>query len=553
MLLSVVGASRWVMVPRNCVRKLRRTRAAVTRRDDGGFTLVEMIVAVVIILLVMFPFATLFYNTLNASAANASRQNAALIASTVLSHLDETTYADVGFTGTAIASAISSDSAYAKAATTSSGTTYSWTPNEDGDTTSETLVQVTTQPGFTVGTSATSFAPIMTSVIQGSTIFSVYTHIVAVSANVLSCNGTTRVADAYDRAFVEVIWRNGSIGSQRLWQDKLIYPGGLNALSSSSSPPATPSISSVTPQSVSGEVVVSWKLPDGWTSSTVCFRVGWSDINENQYGSGFLTAASNGTSTCPSVVGTAPPTYLTINDSTASYCVTGLTSGGSSQVYDFYVTAYSASGVGASAESGDASANAPLGPTISGITPVSGTAGSSVTLTGTGFSTSSQPFEFCSVTVSCTNGFSSNCSSATTYCQTVNCTSATQCSVQVPTLSSAATSGVYFIIAETTGSPFITSAPQAVNEFVYTPHIATWTTGASGTTITVTGTNLFASNTGFDFGTVSATNVNCSAGGTSCTMTVPDDASGNPLPQGLPIQLIAVDQSVGSNSVSYTP
>ena len=512
-------------------------------------TLVEVLVSVLILALVLVPFGVAFYGSLNASASNASRQNASLVASSIISRLDAATFSTVGFTASQLSAAVTAQSSYA----TASGTGYTWTPNVDSDFSAEPLVEVTTAPSFTIGSSATPFAPIMTHVVFARTVYTVYTHIVAEAAAQLGCNGTTTTRQgAYDRVFVEVTWHNGSIGNEVLYQDGLVYPGGLNPLSAVSSSPAQPQITAVTPQTVAGEVTVTWSIPSGWTSSTSCFKVGWADVNQNQYSSGFLTATTSG-SACPAVVGTRPPTTFLYNSSnnTGTYCVTGLVQGGASQVYDFYVTAYSPDGT-ASTESGDASGTAPLGPTITDVTPVSGNAGASVTVTGTGFSTSSQVFEFCSATVNCTGSFSSNCSSATTYCQTVtNCTT-TSCTLTAPTLSSSAASGVYFVITETTTTPYVTSAPQAVAQFTYQPTITSTAiasgSGASGSTVTVTGTNLYPYDTAFDFNGVGATSTTCIAGGTSCTVTVPANVTGT---SGT-AQLQASDNSILSAPYTYT-
>lgn len=506
-------------------------------------TLVEVIVTLVIIALVVVPFSVVFYNTLNASSANAGRQNASLVAATVLSHLDSASYSDVGFTSSSVASAVGNDSAYAS----SSGGGYVWTPNVDSATSSETLALVTTQPSFTVGSSATTFAPIMSGVISGGTRYTVYTHVVDVTGQMQACGGqTTAIPDAYRRAFVEVTWHNGAIGNEQLYQDKLIYPGGLTAAPAQSSPPAVPQSISATPRNVTGEVIVSWSLPSGWTQSTSCFKVGWADVHQNEYSSGFLSESSSD-STCPSVVGSSPPTTFSVDGSKASYCVTGLLQGGANQAYTFYVTAYSMDGT-ASSESSEAVADAPLGPVITGLSESSGQAGDTLTLTGSDLATT-ENFEFCSFTVNCAGSFSAGCQSATQWCVTPSsCPSSTQCVVTVPTISGA-TSGVFYVIAETTTN--VTSAPQSGNEFTYTPKITGAKNQPSNQTTTVTGTNLYQSNTSFLFGGVPATNVSCVSGGGSCTMTVPDNSSGNPLTSGT-TSLVATDNGVSSPSFTYT-
>lgn len=520
--------------------------ARLRHRDDEGMTLVEVLVTIALITAVVVPLGVFFTDSMNVSAANAGRQDAAMVATSVLSHLDALAYDDVGFTATTTGGAVSQEASYAK----SSGTTYDWTPNVDSATSSEQLAIVGTDPSFVVGSSATPFAPIMSGVVSGGTVYRVETHVVEVPGTMQACNGgTTSIPDAYRRAFVEVSWHNGGIGHETLYQDKLIYPGGLSPAHTTTTPPVVPGSVTATPRSVTGEVTVSWTLPDGWTPSTSCFKVGWANYEQNQYSTTFLPASDSGP--CPSS-GTALPTAFTTNDSRATYCVTGLTQGGATQAYTFYVTAYSPDGT-ASSESGEATANAPLGPTITAESAASQTvtSGTQVTLTGTDFSTVNQPFEFCAVTSNCTSTFTPNCAStADKYCEIVNCTSTTSCTVPMPTPLSTATVGVYYVIAETVTTPEITSPPQSGSQVTYTPIITSATSAPSGKETVIDGQDLFPNFTTFEFNGVSvsgSTDVQCGPGGTSCTVTVPNDAGGNPFPSG-PGTVYAVDNGVYSNA-----
>jgi type II secretory pathway pseudopilin PulG len=551
-----------------CARKVngRRTRAGDRRRNrnESGMTLVEVIVSVALIVVVTVPLGLAFYKLTDASSANAGRQNASVLASTILSRLDSTTFADVGFTQSNIASAVAADSSYA---TLIGGTTYKWHPNNDyPDNCSSSssscyfvrLATVTTPPSFTVGTSKTAFAPIMTKVVFGGQTFTVYTHVAWHSAVIAACGGsTTTISGAYLRAWVEVIWSTGSIGKQYVYQDKLIYPGGLAPVSPLSSAPAAPTNVTAKAQSVSGEVEVSWQFPTA-TSSTVCFKVGWSDPVNNEYSSGFLTEAPAATTPCPSVTGAAPPTYFVptstsisssgVPTTTATYCATGLIQGGAGQVYSFYVTAYSLDGT-ASAESSEVGATSPLGPIITSVTDsttgaADGLAGDTLTLDGYDLSTTDY-FSFCATSSSsCSSPFSGGCATSTRWCVTpISCPTQNQCTVKVPTITGAS-SGTWYVIAESVGSQTITSAPQSVNAFTYDPVISGATVAPAGGQTTITGTNLYQYNTTFHFGTVVASTVVFSPGGTTAIVTVPAAATST--------ALTAVDNGIQSNTYTYT-
>lgn len=495
-------------------------------------TLIEVIVTVALIAIVVVPLGTVLVATYNASSANASRQNAAILATSVLSHLETTAYGDVGFTAAqlnTITSGAGSNSLDAAYGATAIGGSYYF----GSDATAPQLVTVATAPAFTLGSAATPFGPIMTGVDSGGTVYTVVTHAVYATATVPACPGytpaQTALPGAYVRVYVKVSWSNGTIGGEQLTEDGVIYPGGLNpyrgsGYDSSAVPPAPGGVTAKASSSATtGAITVSWQVPVGWSSSadSECFAVGWADANGVESSTGMV--ANNDPA-------------LTMSGSTASYTVSSLDQGGA---FVFYVTAFSPNGV-ESAESTDApTAYAPTGPVITSVSPSSGASGTKVTLTGTGFVAGMQ-VQFCPSGGTCP-------SSAATWL-TPSCTSATSCSLTAPAPPASVGTGVFTIMAETATGPGgaeVTSPPIAPDEFTYTPTISKVSpaSGSStgGTSVTVTGTNLYPG-TGFAFGSTPVTStVTCDPSGGYCTMTSPDPPAGTAT-----VDVIATDNVTAS-------
>ncbi len=500
-----------------------RTSLEGAARSSDGITLVEMIVAVTLLGIVLLPLARVFYNSLNAASSTGSRQQAAELATSVISDLRSVPYPEVGFTATganSLGSTLASDPSYASSITPSGPYFWDWDGdgetfssvttgpggNDDGttsDSADEQLVVVATQPSFTVGSSSTVFAPIMSNVTASGNTFTITTHLLYASSSVPTCPGSasplTVLTQAYVRAFVTVAWNNGPIHGERLTQDSIIYPGGQPPYDgpqfNSADTPAVPTNVTSSQTSTTGDVKVSWTWqPLGNPSG--CFAVGWSNQAQVTTSTGMLsnTAVS---ATCPT------------SSCTANYTVTGLDPGGQ---YVFFVIAYSSNGV-ESAESTDSSAAiAPSGPYLESVSPNYGPSpgGTKVTLTGTSFAVPSMQVSFG------TSG-----STSPTWI-TATCTTSTPCTVYAPR-----GSGSEVVTAETPTGPGGTEvvSPTLVGDvyfFYSAPTVSgvSPTSGPAGTSVTVTGTN-FVPGTTFTFGSASATSVSCSNGYQSCTMTAP--------------------------------
>ncbi|MHB1510491.1 MAG: IPT/TIG domain-containing protein [Acidimicrobiales bacterium] len=513
-------------------------------RSSDGITMIEMIVAVTLLGIVLLPLARVFYNSLNAASSTGSRQQAAELATSVISDLRAVPYPEVGFTATganSLGSTLTSDPSYAAYVQPSGPYFWDWDNdgsafgtvggNDDGttsDSADEQLVVVTTQPSFTVGSSNTVFAPIMTNVTASGNAFTITTHLVYASSSVTACPGSTPpltvLTQAYVRAFVTVAWNNGPIHGESLTQDSIIYPGGQAPYDgpqfNAADTPAVPTNVTSSQTSTTGDVKVSWTWqPSG--SSSGCFAVGWSNEAQVTTSTGLLSNTS------------VPPTCSTSSSScSASYTITGLDPGSQ---YVFFVIAYSGDGVESVESTDSAAAIAPSGPYVESVSPSYGPSpgGTVVTLTGTSFSVPTMQVNF---------GTSPSPSPAT-------CTTSTTCTVKAPT-----GSGFETVTAETPTGPGGAEvvSPTLVGDqyfFYSAPTVSgvSPASGPAGTSVTVTGTNFVPGMT-FKFGSASATSVSCvSADYTTCTMVAPS-GSGT-------VNIVATNplgSSAPSSSYQYT-
>jgi type II secretory pathway pseudopilin PulG len=491
------------------------TRRWVPAHPEDGFTLVESLVSIVLILILTIPITTLILRSLESSTANGSRQAAALLATEIVSNVQQSPYGNVGFTAASLASA-SSTAGYE----TSVGTTYVWN--------GQTLAEVTTQPVFTVGPGAgVVFAPIM-NVTDDNTKYVLTTHLAYESGQVPACPGQspaeTTVTQAYIHVYVNITWNNGSIQHEKLSQDSLVYPGGLAHYNgpqyNAANVPPTPTNITASSTFFSGEVTVGWSMPSTWNGQG-CFAIGYSDSQQFGASTGMLPL---------SAVGTSSP---------FSYTISGLASSGNQQVYTFYVIAYSPDGVEYSESEDSPQANAPLGPVVDSVTPQSGTLGSSVTITGSGF-TSTMNVAFCPNNVK-------NCSpvwNSFTGCGTAGFAT---CAVTSPaTLPAGLSTGVFFVIAQNPTTKI--TAPELLKaEWDAQPKISALgtTSGPAGTVVQVSGTNLFGGTLfqfvqGSSVTTATAVSGCDTTGYASCDVTVPT------LPAGGTYDIVAYNGGASS-------
>jgi hypothetical protein len=204
----------------------------------------------------------------------------------------------------------------------------------------------------------------------------------------------------------------------------------------------------------------------------------------------------------PVVEGAASPSvthaYAVAGTYTAAVTVTDAAGTSSAQVFTGQTVSRNG-GVGAVATQ-----QVTVFPTVTGVTPAAGPAGTKVTITGTGFS----------VTAGATAiGFGSATASA------ISCTSNRQCTATAPS-----GTGTVDVTATVAGQ---SSLPATGDQYTYTSGKPTVTriapsSGRSGTTVTITGTG-FAQATGqttVKFGFTRSASVACTSS-TTCTATAP--------------------------------
>lgn len=449
--------------------------------------------AMTLIVIAVVPVAGIFLGSVNAASANAGRQQGVALATSIISHLESAPPSQLGFTSAQLNATIALSPSYGWEAS-STPLVYDWQSGGlGGDFATEQLIVVPSSKTFTVGTPRVVFAPVIVSHSQGTT-FSAVTRIVYSSSVLPACSSnstvSTGVRNAYPRVFVQVSWKGGQV----LEQDSTVDPGGLGPYlgpdyNAAAIPPAPSPVTAGIPD-VTGELTGTWATPPGWTvANGECFAMSWVDTGQALKSTGLL-----------------PNSVLRLTSGHASYTVLGLVPGGT---YVLFVTAYSNNGVQSAMSSDAPAAAAPSGPTILSVSPQYGpyAGGTTVTLNGTSFG------------------------SPTTYVQFVStgawipatCASTTSCVVTAP-----AGSGTATITAETPTGPLgaeVLSPPLAIDLYSYQPAITSIApaSGAPGTTVVVTGTNLAAGTT-FTFGSAlnapAALSVSCT-GGTHCTMTSP--------------------------------
>ena len=155
--------------------------------------------------------------------------------------------------------------------------------------------------------------------------------------------------------------------------------------------------------------------------------------------------------------------------------------------------------------SGNGGSGSPPQPTVTAVNPNNVTAGESVTISGSNFTTNG------TTTIAVGSASASH----------VNCSSTTSCTLTVP----AGTGTVHVTTVAT-----VSSAPTSADLLTYVAPTITSVAPASGPTtdggmpVTITGTNLAAVSK-VDFGTAMATAQGCSY--TSCTVTLPKNTAGS--------------------------
>ncbi len=520
--MSLVARGKWAIRWRLHAASSRQGHYADGRRGQSGFSLIEVIVTVLLIVIVTLSMGRLFIQTQSTAADNSGRQDAAAVATSVISNIADAPYSIAGLTAAHTDQAkakLSSyySSAYSGALGSSSCSSACGSYYYGGTAPDQQLVTIAAGQTdlyhyFTVGTNAKAFAGYLTKVTSGTWSFTVTTRVTWVTSQVPGCpgNGSTAVAEAEEEVSVLVTTKSSTAGTISVSENSIVYPGGLSSYAgssySSAGIPSTPVITAVTPSATTGQVNVSWTVPASGYGA--CYEVSWVDTNQNVYTTGMVSnsylLATSGTG---SGYITAPPSA-----GSSGTAVFGVGNLAQADPFTFFVVAYSVNGV-ESAESVDsASAISPAGPVITGLSPAFGPNGSatSVTVTGTGLATT-ETFGF---------GAAGNGT-------VVSCSGTTSCIVTSPSNGT----GLVNVIATDTGG--IGSPPTVENSFSFAPAITaisespacplvaslTVCPDAGGTVVTITGTNLVGVTHVF-FGATAAKTFSCSSS-TTCTATSP--------------------------------
>ena len=481
--------------------------------DHSGFSLIEVLVTVTVIVLVMVPMGRLFFDEQSTASDNSARQDAAGVATSVISNIANAPYAIAGLTAADTAQAEGKLSSYYTPAYSTPGGPYYF----GGTAPDQQLVTIGTGQTdlyhyFTVGSNAEPFEGYLTGVKSGTWSFTVTTRVTWVTTNVPPCpgNGTsTPVNQAEKKVTVLVTSASPTAGTISVPETSIVYPGGQapydGSSYSSSGVPATPVVSAPVVSTTTGQINVSWSVPASGYGA--CYAVSWVDTNQNVYTSGMLASSyllsSSGTGsgyiTPPPSAGSPGP---------AVYAVGNLAQG---EYFSFYVTAYSANGVEFAQSNDTASAVAPSGPIIAAVSPSFGPNGSatSVTITGTG-----------PTGLVATDTFTFGAGKLGTV---VSCSSSTSCTVKTPTNGT----GLVNVIATGGG---VSSPPTTDNAFSFLPAVTGLSPSTGSATVfpysvTITGTNLVGV-TNVYFGAAAATAFSCSSS-TTCTATPPPGTSGD--------------------------
>jgi prepilin-type N-terminal cleavage/methylation domain-containing protein len=211
----------------------RKSRPAHVRRwrkgRDGGFTLIEMMLALSLIALIIVPLTSVFWSSLRTESVSGARGNASAIASREIEGIHAVTYASIGFY---------SDQSFPSAWNT-------WVSSHSYTTVTLGSCSTTCSSG--------SFTPLIqptgTSTVAGIT-YSISRYIYWQTATGVNNGGTsTTFSSAYKGVTVTVSWTDKA-GTHIVQQNSIEYPGGQGPYSTAStttttaplSPPGAPTL-----------------------------------------------------------------------------------------------------------------------------------------------------------------------------------------------------------------------------------------------------------------------------------------------------------------------
>lgn len=213
-------------------------------RDDDGFTIVEVLVALTVLTVGVLGMAPLFMTALKTAALGADRARALAFATRDVEAFHSVPYCEVGF------------------ATSQAGYSSSWTDPVDHATYSTVTIS---NPNANISGPS---GPDET--VAGQTYhFARY----LVWATGRSPGGATTYPQAYKRTAVVVTWSDQS-GSHTVRQDSVIYPGGLgtyvaancgaSGAPGSQAPPSSPTnlgATTAAPPAGANEIDLAWSKP----------------------------------------------------------------------------------------------------------------------------------------------------------------------------------------------------------------------------------------------------------------------------------------------------
>jgi prepilin-type N-terminal cleavage/methylation domain-containing protein len=269
---------------------------------EGGFTIIEMVVALAILAMVMAPLARVYWSSIRTAGAAAHRTDGSSIASREIESMHAVPYSQVGF--------------------------YADQPGYVASFEGLTTVSLgSTSP--TTGPLVPQVQPQTTGITQGSVSYSVKRYVVWVDAQ----DASSTYASAYKRLTVLVSWSDQA-GAHTAREDSLLYPGGLGKYQSAmggttTSPPTTAVLN---PSSPVLNAITGLADPAGQTQIPLTWSQPGVGAPPTSYSIEYSTSASFPPGNFSVVSGLSP--------SITNYTVTSLSA---SATYYFEVIAYAGS------------------------------------------------------------------------------------------------------------------------------------------------------------------------------------------------------------------
>lgn len=270
------------------------------RREEAGFTIVELVIAMAVLAMVVAPLASVYWSAIRTAGSASHRTDGSSIASREIEGMHAVPYDQVGF--------------YADqpgfVSTFEGFTTVSLGP---------------TAP--TSGALVPQIDPSTSGITQGGVTFSVVRYVVWVGAQ----DASTTYADAYKRLTVIVSWSDQA-GPHTARDDSLLYPGGLGKYQSpmGGPPSSTTTTALINPSAPVLNVITGLPDPAGETQIPLSWSQPSFGAPVTSYSVEYSTSASFPAGNFSIVSGLSP--------SITSYTVTSL---GANTTYYFEIIAYS--------------------------------------------------------------------------------------------------------------------------------------------------------------------------------------------------------------------